>query len=68
MKLRIASLVLLVVVIVTSGFAPMSPTHADGITVTDALGRTVTLPKVPSRIVLSGKALFMVADAHLCLP
>jgi iron complex transport system substrate-binding protein len=68
MKSRIASLFLLVVLIVTSAFAPLSPAYADGITVTDALGRAVTLPKVPSRIVLAGKALFMVADAIYVFP
>lgn len=44
------------------------PAVAGGITITDALGRTVTLPKTPSRIVLSGKALFMVADAIYVFP
>ena len=44
-----------------------SPTAAL-ITVTDALGRTVTLAKSPERIVIVGKALFMVADAVYTFP
>ncbi len=68
MKSRITSLLLLAVLLVTSAFTPQSPARADGITVTDALGRTVTLPKTPSRIVLVGKALFMVADSIYVFP
>lgn len=37
-------------------------------TVTDALGRNITFNKVPQRIVLAGKALFMVADAIYTFP
>jgi iron complex transport system substrate-binding protein len=37
-------------------------------TVTDALGRTVTFAKPPERIVLVGKALFMIADAIYTFP
>jgi iron complex transport system substrate-binding protein len=68
MKSKIASLVLLAVLIVTSGFTQPAAPAAGGITVTDALGRTVTLPQTPTRIVLSGKALFMVADAIYVFP
>ncbi len=38
------------------------------ITITDALGRTVTLPAAPQRIVITGKALFMIADAAYLFP
>lgn len=68
MKSRITSLLLLAVLLVTSAFTPLSPAHADGITVTDALGRTVTFSETPSRIVLAGKALFMVADSIYVFP
>lgn len=37
-------------------------------TITDALGRNVTFNKVPQKIVLAGKALFMVADAIYAFP
>ena len=38
------------------------------IVITDALGRTVTLPVVPQRIVITGKALVMIADAVYTFP
>lgn len=37
-------------------------------TVSDALGREITFDKIPERIVLVGKALFMVADAIYLFP
>lgn len=37
-------------------------------TVIDARGRTVTLPAAPQRIVITGKALFMIADAAYLFP
>jgi iron complex transport system substrate-binding protein len=47
----------------------VAPTEAPtGFTVTDALDRTVTFEKAPQRIVLIGKALFMVADAIYLFP
>ena len=36
--------------------------------ITDAMGRTITFEKVPERIVIVGKALFMVADAVYTFP
>ena len=45
-----------------------SSTSSGSFTVTDALGREVTFEKVPSRIVLVGKALFAVADAIYLFP
>ncbi len=38
------------------------------ITIVDALGREVKLPAAPQRIVLTGKALFMIADAAYLFP
>lgn len=43
------------------------PTPAP-IVVVDALGREVTLPTPPQRIVLTGRALFMIADAAYMFP
>jgi len=39
-----------------------------GITITDALNRQVNLPSAPMRIVITGKALFMLADAAYTFP
>jgi molybdenum ABC transporter molybdate-binding protein len=53
------------------GFIPASgsdSTASNPITVTDALGRTVTFEQAPTRIVLAGKALFMIADAIYLFP
>ncbi len=44
------------------------PTVSRSITVVDALGRTVVLPEPPQRIVITGKALFMIADAVYMFP
>jgi len=49
--------------------APTSPpANLQPVTVTDALGREVTLPAAPQRIVITGKALFMIADAAYLFP
>ena len=45
-----------------------TPTPQAGLTITDALGREVALPARPQRIVLTGRALFMVADAVYTFP
>jgi iron complex transport system substrate-binding protein len=39
-----------------------------GVSVVDALGRTLTFESVPQRIVLAGRALFMIADALYAFP
>lgn len=62
----------------TSTVVPASPTAvpltatatpiAGPIVITDALGRTVKLDKVPQRIVLTGRAFFMVLDALYFFP
>lgn len=67
MRLKLFSAVLLIMVLAVSAFSPLAPAHA-GITVTDALGRQVTLPGTPQRIVLAGKAVIMVADAIYTFP
>lgn len=41
---------------------------AGSIVIVDALGREVTLPAAPRRIVLTGRALFMIADAAYLFP
>lgn len=43
-------------------------TQAQPITVIDALGREVTLPELPQRIVITGKALIMIVDAMYMFP
>lgn len=51
--------------------APVStgtPAAPAAITVTDALGRNVTLAAPPTRIVINGRALFMVVDAVYLFP
>lgn len=51
----------------TPTLAP-SPTAPQAVTVTDALGRQVTLSAPPQRIVVTGKALIMIADAAYTFP
>lgn len=48
--------------------APVVEPTSTSFTVTDALDREVTFDAVPSKIVLNGKALFMVADAIYLFP
>jgi len=48
--------------------ARSSQPAAGAFTVTDALGRQVTFQQPPQRIVLTGKALFMIADAIYTFP
>jgi iron complex transport system substrate-binding protein len=51
--------------------APAAPTAAPAtgpIVVTDALGRTIKFDKPPQRLVLTGKAFFMVMDALYLFP
>jgi iron complex transport system substrate-binding protein len=48
---------------------PATETPADtSVTIVDALGREVKLPALPQRIVITGKALFMIADAAYLFP
>jgi iron complex transport system substrate-binding protein len=46
----------------------VTPTAGSEVLVTDALGRTVRLAQPPQRIVVAGKALFMVLDAMYAFP
>jgi iron complex transport system substrate-binding protein len=57
-------------VMATYGFIPAvtGSASSDGFMVTDALGRAVRFEKAPEKIVLAGKALFMVADAIYLFP
>ncbi len=48
--------------------APATEAPDTAITVVDALGREVKLAAAPKRIVLTGKALFMIADAAYLFP
>ncbi len=52
------------------GFIPAGggSSSSSEVTVTDALGREVKLAAAPQRIVLTGKALFMIADASYLFP
>jgi len=54
------------------GFLPPQGEQSDAasaeIQITDALGRQITLPKPPQRIVIAGKALFMLLDAAYVFP
>ncbi len=70
MRSKLISITMLVVFLAGSAFIPAAPADVSstGIIVTDALGREVTLPGTPQRIVLAGKALFMVADAIYAFP
>lgn len=45
-----------------------SPQSSASLIITDALGRIVELPAVPQRIVITGKALFMIANAAYIFP
>jgi iron complex transport system substrate-binding protein len=51
----------------TTAQTNMPPTKQP-ITIIDALGRTVTLEKLPSRIVIAGKGTVMIADALYLFP
>ena len=44
------------------------PSNLQPVTVIDALNREVKLPALPQRIVITGKALFMIADAAYIFP
>jgi iron complex transport system substrate-binding protein len=68
----------LVIVVLTACSAPAQPTNApvpttatlssSAIIVTDAMNRTVKFDKPPQRIVLAGKAFFMILDALYLFP
>ncbi|MBP7227699.1 MAG: ABC transporter substrate-binding protein [Longilinea sp.] len=73
MKPKILSLLLLFTWLFSACASQIAPTTAptaasQGLTITDALGRTVHFDAPPQRIVLAGKAIFMVADAVYLFP
>ena len=68
---RFVSLCLSIVLILAACAVPAAPppaTPTTAITLTDALGRTVTLPRAPQRIALAGRAVTLVADAVYLFP
>lgn len=52
----------------TATSVPTTATRDSSVTIVDALGREVVLPAPPERIVFTGKALFMIADAAYIFP
>jgi iron complex transport system substrate-binding protein len=63
MKLKY-TLILIVAVLLLSSCSPTGAAGGDTpITVTDSTGHSVTLEKLPERVVIAGKATFMVQDA-----
>ncbi len=50
------------------GIHPTERPAEASLTIVDALGREVILPAAPQRIVITGKALFMIADAAYIFP
>jgi iron complex transport system substrate-binding protein len=68
--------VLTLILSACSGFASLPPvavttvatSEPAAITITDALGRTVTLPCAPQRIALAGRGLIIVTDAVYLFP
>ena len=66
-------LLLLILILLLTACAPQTPLPGGAeaptpITITDALGRLVSLPAAPQRIVITGKALVMIADAVYTFP
>jgi iron complex transport system substrate-binding protein len=75
MRFTPLSLVLVLILVACAGPAALVPTATPattptptGFTVTDALGRQVTFARPPQRIAVTGKALFMIADAIYLFP
>ncbi len=67
MKALFCALLVLLLLAACVPQGTVTPT-ASALTVTDALGRQVTLPAPPQRIVFTGRALFMLADAAYIFP
>lgn len=68
MTLFFLALILLIVACTPQTPLAMQSDDPAPIVVTDALERTVTLPAAPQRIVITGKALVMIADAVYTFP
>jgi iron complex transport system substrate-binding protein len=65
---RLSLLAAALVAALTFGAGAFAAPAATGFTVTDALGRQVAFKAAPTRIVVTGKALFMIADAIYLFP
>ena len=70
MMKRLLSLIGVLSLIVTacSGAAPETASSASSLTTTDARGREVTFAEPPQRIVIAGKANFMLNDTVYLFP
>ena len=71
MKSRCFLFILLIIILGAAACTPQASILTSlngGFDVVDALGRTVHFDKPPERIVLTGKALFMIADAIYMFP
>lgn len=67
MKRNLIWMLLAIVGLLAACGAPESRPPA-GVTVTDALGRTVTLPRLPQRIATAGRGVFMINNALYLFP
>jgi iron complex transport system substrate-binding protein len=66
---RFTFLLILGVILLGACAAPQEePAASESIVITDSLDRQVALPAAPQRIVITGKALFMIADAAYIFP
>ncbi|HEY9070848.1 MAG TPA: ABC transporter substrate-binding protein [Candidatus Ozemobacteraceae bacterium] len=64
-----ALMAVLPLLVVADGSGRASPMFSEhGLTVTDARGKEIRLPNIPRRIVIAGKASFMVLDAVYLFP
>ncbi len=63
---RPVTILLLVLGLLVTACAPLAPPA--GVTVTDALGRTVSFEEPPERLVIAGRANFMLNDAVYTFP
>ncbi len=68
LKLFIPILILMVTACTPQTPLPATTATAAAILITDALGREVSLPAAPQRIVITGKALALIADAVYTFP
>lgn len=71
MKKHILLLIVLILLLTACAEQTPLPSGTEAptpITITDALGRQVSLPAAPQRIVITGKALVMIADAVYTFP
>jgi len=62
------AIMLISIFLITSCQARSTPPSNSNITITDALNRSVKLERIPERIVIAGKASFMLLDAFYLFP